>query len=115
MSGFFAQIYTLEEFRKNIAAGIAASHIVPRLWTQVVGHHGEVALAWSRRTSGIIDSMTKTEREYPSLSLEEGRRRRIARGAGVSTGEVNMVVQQFTYVETIMGEIERRQPRDGLA
>ncbi len=47
-----------------------------------------------KRIKAMISSMTKKERENPSL-LNNSRKRRIARGAGLSQMEVNRFLKQF--------------------
>ncbi len=54
-----------------------------------------------RRVSGIIDSMTPSERSNPKL-LDNKRRMRIAAGAGVATAQVNELVKQFEMLAPIM-------------
>ena len=47
-----------------------------------------------KRIKAMISSMTKKERELPSL-LNNSRKRRIAQGAGLSQMEVNRFLKQF--------------------
>ena len=47
-----------------------------------------------KKMIAIINSMTKKEREMPSL-LNNTRKRRIAAGAGLSQNEVNRFLKQF--------------------
>ncbi len=47
-----------------------------------------------KRIRAMISSMTKKERENPSL-LNNSRKRRIAQGAGLSQMEVNRFLKQF--------------------
>ncbi len=54
-----------------------------------------------RRTEAIISSMTMKERRHPDI-LNGSRRMRIARGAGVSIGEVNMLLKQFEQMRQMM-------------
>jgi signal recognition particle subunit SRP54 len=49
----------------------------------------------------IIQSMTKEERENPSL-LNGSRRRRIAEGSGTSIAEINRLVKQFEDTRKMM-------------
>jgi signal recognition particle subunit SRP54 len=49
-----------------------------------------------KKIKAMINSMTKKERENPHLIKESAsRRRRIARGAGLSVQEVNRINKQF--------------------
>ncbi len=53
------------------------------------------------RTEGIINSMTKLERQKPDI-LKASRKRRIAAGAGVSVQEVNRLLSQFEQARKMM-------------
>ena len=53
------------------------------------------------RTEGIINSMTKQERNKPEI-LKASRKRRIAAGAGVSVQEVNRLLAQFEQAKKMM-------------
>ncbi len=52
----------------------------------------------------IINSMTKAEREDPSI-LEASRRRRIARGSGTQPQEVSGLVKSFTQASNMMKQM----------
>ena len=54
-----------------------------------------------RRTKAIIQSMTMKERENPEI-LNASRKRRIARGAGVSVVDVNRVLKQYETMQQMM-------------
>ena len=49
----------------------------------------------------IISSMTKKERENPSI-INGSRRARIAKGAGRSVNEVNRLIKQFNQIKIFM-------------
>jgi signal recognition particle subunit SRP54 len=53
------------------------------------------------RSMAIIRSMTKKERNNPSL-LNATRRRRIAAGSGTTVQEVNRLMNQFEQTQTMM-------------
>ena len=57
-----------------------------------------------RRTKAIIQSMTIKERENPDL-LNASRKRRIARGAGVSVVDVNRVLKQYDTMQQMMKQM----------
>ena len=63
-----------------------------------------------RRVEGIINSMTRGERERPEL-IKASRKRRIAAGAGVPVQEVNRLLNQFEQ----MREMMKRMQKGGLA
>jgi len=52
----------------------------------------------------IYDSMNKEERKNPDI-LEAGRRRRIAMGAGVETGDVSQFMKQYDMAKNMMKAI----------
>jgi signal recognition particle subunit SRP54 len=62
------------------------------------GWDPEVAL---KRVRGMIDSMTRKERQDPSI-IDVGRCRRIATGAGVEPHEVSQFLKQFNTVRALM-------------
>ncbi len=55
----------------------------------------------TRRLIGIINSMTTAERRNPKV-IDQSRRNRIARGAGVPVSEVNNLVKQYDVMAPIM-------------
>lgn len=54
---------------------------------------------------GIIDAMTPEERRRPERVVDGQRRRRIAKGAGVSPDEVETLVAQFEPMAKLMNKI----------
>jgi signal recognition particle subunit SRP54 len=56
-----------------------------------------------KRYMAMIDSMTPAERSRPEL-IDMSRRRRIANGAGVSTGDVAALLKQFQTMRKMMGK-----------
>jgi signal recognition particle subunit SRP54 len=65
------------------------------------GEDPEVAF---RRIQGIIDSMTKKEREDPDI-IDISRRRRIAAGSGSEPHEIKQLLHQFDQVRTMMRQM----------
>jgi signal recognition particle subunit SRP54 len=59
-----------------------------------------------RRTEGIINAMTPTERTKPEL-IKASRKRRIALGAGVQVQEVNRLLNQFEQTQKVMKQFAR--------
>lgn len=59
---------------------------------------GEVQLKFTR---AMIQSMTKAEREKPSI-IDPKRKRRIAAGAGVEVSDVNKLLKQFEDMQKLM-------------
>ena len=58
----------------------------------------KVQLKW---TEAIIGSMTKQERENPSI-IDGSRRARIAKGSGRTIHEVNKLIKQFSQIKSLM-------------
>ncbi len=59
-----------------------------------------------RRTEAIISSMTLEERRNPDI-IRSGRRNRIAKGAGVSTTDVNRLLTQYKKMQKQMRSFSR--------
>jgi signal recognition particle subunit SRP54 len=53
------------------------------------------------RMRAIFDSMSKPERKNPDL-LDAGRRRRVARGAGVEVNDVSQFMKQYDMAKNMM-------------
>jgi signal recognition particle subunit SRP54 len=71
-----------------------------------------------KRIEAIIRSMTPAERHDPRL-IDGSRRRRIARGSGTSTQEVNQLLNQFRDMQKMMknlpwGGSKGKGPRGGF-
>ncbi len=60
-----------------------------------------------KRTQAIIYSMTKRERTRQD-TLNGSRKKRIARGAGVSVNEVNKLIDQLTNMNKMMKKVSRK-------
>ncbi|MHB1417844.1 MAG: signal recognition particle protein, partial [Chloroflexota bacterium] len=61
-----------------------------------------------RRVEAIIYSMTPEERRRPDI-LDGSRRRRVARGSGVSPQEVNQLLNQFKQMQKMMRAVATQQ------
>ncbi len=67
------------------------------------------------RIEGMICSMTPEERHNPGI-LKTSRRQRIARGSGVSVGEVNQIVSRFDMMKKMLGKMGNMESAmEGLA
>ena len=62
------------------------------------------------RTKAIILSMTKAERENPSI-IDHKRKRRIAAGSGTSVQEVNQLLKQFDQTKQLMKHLKGNKGR----
>jgi signal recognition particle subunit SRP54 len=63
---------------------------------------------------GIIDSMTPEEKRNPTKVIDQGRRRRIAAGAGVEPHEVNDLVKQFDAMAQVMTSMAGKGMRERM-
>ncbi len=60
-----------------------------------------------RKIEAMIQSMTPEERAAPAI-IDGGRRRRIARGSGVTVQDVNRLLKQFEETRRLMRQMEER-------
>ena len=68
------------------------------------------------RTEAIIQSMTKKERNDPSI-LNGNRKKRIAAGSGTTIQEVNMLLKQFEEMKKMMkmmADMGKRGKKGGM-
>jgi signal recognition particle subunit SRP54 len=66
-----------------------------------------------KRVEAIIQSMTPYERRNPDI-IGTSRKRRIARGSGTSTAEVNKLLNQFREMQKMMKMVSRGKMPKGL-
>ena len=59
-----------------------------------------------KRIEAIINSMTKKEREKPSI-IDPKRKRRIAAGSGTTVPEVNKLLKQFEQMQKMMKQVTK--------
>jgi signal recognition particle subunit SRP54 len=57
-----------------------------------------------KRIEAIITSMTRQERQHPSI-IDGSRRRRIARGSGTTVQDVNQLLNQFKDMQKMMKQL----------
>jgi signal recognition particle subunit SRP54 len=58
----------------------------------------------------IVQSMTPAERRDPRI-LNGSRRRRIAKGSGTTTQQVNALVKQFSEMRKMMKQLSGMNPK----
>ncbi|MCC6178061.1 MAG: signal recognition particle protein [Chloroflexi bacterium] len=64
-----------------------------------------------KRIEAIIQSMTREERQNPDI-IGSSRKRRIARGSGMTTADVNRLLNQFREMQKMMKMVSRgKMPR----
>ena len=66
-----------------------------------------------KRIEAVIRSMTREERQKPSI-IDGSRRKRIARGSGTSLHEVNNVLKQFQSMQKMMKQFSRMRGPAGM-
>lgn len=66
-----------------------------------------------KRTEAIIYSMTRAEREKPSI-IDPKRKRRIAAGSGTRVEDVNRVLRQFEQMQKMVKQMGRQKGRGPL-
>ena len=67
-----------------------------------------------KRMLGIVDSMTADEKRNPTKVIDQGRRLRIAAGAGVEPHEVNELVKQFSAMSQVMTAMAGKGVKDRM-
>src|SRR2546421_1119687 len=108
--------FTLDDFRsqlRQVKRLGSLSKIMKMLPDQLLGGIGMPELSEEqsaqmekelKRTEAIIDSMTSEERTN-HLILNANRRRRIARGSGVTVAQVNALIKQYTEMRQMMRQL----------
>jgi signal recognition particle subunit SRP54 len=108
--------FTLDDFRaqlRQVKKLGSFSKIMKLLPDQLLGGMGMPQLSDEqsqmmekelKRTEAIIDSMTVSER-LDHRVLNANRRRRIARGSGVTVAEVNQLIKQYTEMRQMMRQL----------
>lgn len=64
------------------------------------------------RTEALIQSMTPAERRSPELMNSPSRRRRVARGAGLSLHDINSFLKQFDQMRHLFRDLGRGRGED---
>jgi signal recognition particle subunit SRP54 len=96
--------FTIHDFRKQfeMVAKMGVKDLIGRMpgMSEMIppGEDPEQAL---KRVQGIIDSMTKKEKDDPDI-IDQSRRRRIAEGSGVEPHEIKQFLTQFDQVRAMM-------------
>ncbi|MGH2533949.1 MAG: signal recognition particle protein [Thermomicrobiales bacterium] len=77
--------------------------MIPGMGSHLRQAKAEVSDDDYKQVEAIIRSMTPRERHHPEV-IGGGRRRRIARGSGTSTTEVNQLLNQFKQMQKMMSQ-----------
>jgi len=111
--------FTLDDFKAQLEK-IARPGLLQRfvgflpgadMFKEMLG--SEDATAALRRTIGMINSMTPEERQNPEI-IDVSRRNRIARGAGVTAGEVNQTLKQFEAMRDLLQDMAQMSVKERL-
>jgi signal recognition particle subunit SRP54 len=87
--------------------------MIPGMSQAMKGQNVQVEEKQFKRVEAIIQSMTPYERRNPEV-IGTSRRRRIARGSGTSTAEVNKLLNQFREMQKMMKMVSRGKLPRGL-
>jgi signal recognition particle subunit SRP54 len=118
--------FTLDDFKKQLGQ-ISKLGPIQKVIGMIPGMGGMAKMLGDqnpdmdmKRLVGIIDSMTLDERRNPRKTVDQSRRTRIAKGAGVEPHEVNELVKQFDAMADMMkkfanmGMMERMKAMSSL-
>ena len=112
--------FTLDDFRKQMSQ-ISRLGPLQKVMGMIPGmgslmkHLDDVdAEQGMKRMLGIVDSMTGDEKRNPTKVIDQGRRRRIAAGAGVEPHEVNELVKQFSAMSQVMTAMAGKGVKDRM-
>ena len=97
----------LEQFRQvKKMGGISSMLSMMPGAGQISADDEEAAEKELKRIEAIICSMTKKEREKPSI-IDAKRKRRIARGSGTQVQDVNRLLRQFEQMQKMMRQFTK--------
>ena len=89
---------------KKMGGAQAMLSMLPGAGKMKVGE-GDIDEKKIERTKAIILSMTKAERDNPSI-IASKRKRRIAAGSGTSVQEINQLLKQFEQTKMLMKQLK---------
>jgi signal recognition particle subunit SRP54 len=106
MKGNFDLSDFLEQLQKVKAMGPLGDllKMIPGLGGQLRQVQDQISDDAYKNVEAIIYSMTPYERKHPEM-ISSGRRRRIARGSGTTTADVNQLLSQFKDMRKMMGQM----------
>ena len=111
MSNAFTLTDYLEQFAmmKKMGGAQAMLSMLPGAGKLKV-NEGDIDEKRIERTKAIILSMTKQERENPSI-IDSKRKRRISAGSGTSVQEVNQLLKQYEQTKMLMKQLKGNKGR----
>ncbi len=100
----------LEQFAmlKKMGGAKGLMEMLPGMGTKIKVSEKDIDEKKIERTKAIILSMTKKERNDPSI-INYSRKTRIANGSGTSVQEVNMLLKQFDQTKQMMKMMKNRK------
>lgn len=111
---FKSNSFTLDDYLEQFAMlkkmGGAKSllNMLPGMGTKVKISDGDIDEKKIERTKAIILSMTKKERNDPSI-INYSRKTRIAKGSGTTIQEINQLLKQFEQTKQIMKMMKNKR------
>ena len=111
---FKSNSFTLDDYLEQFAMlkkmGGAKSllNMLPGLGTKVKISDGDIDEKKIERTKAIILSMTKKERNDPSI-INYSRKTRIAKGSGTTIQEINQLLKQFEQTKQMMKMMKNKR------
>ena len=111
---FKSNSFTLDDYLEQFAMlkkmGGAKSllNMLPGMGTKVKISDGDIDEKKIERTKAIILSMTKKERNDPSI-INYSRKTRIAKGSGTTIQEINQLLKQFEQTKQMMKMMKNKR------
>ncbi len=111
---FKSNSFTLDDYLEQFAMlkkmGGAKSllNMLPGMGTKVKISEGDIDEKKIERTKAIILSMTKKERNDPSI-INYSRKTRIAKGSGTTIQEINQLLKQFEQTKQMMKMMKNKR------
>ena len=62
----------------------------------------------------IIDSMTKEEKQFPSI-IKSSRKKRIANGSGTEVQDINQLLKMFVQMQSGMKKLKNKKGRNSIS
>lgn len=102
--------FTLEDFYnqlqtvKSMGPLQQLMEMLPGMGGAMRGQNMQIDEKQLKRVEAMIQSMTPDERRHPAI-IGGSRRKRIARGSGVTVGDVNALLNQFAQMQKLMKQL----------
>ena len=104
-------LQNLEQFNKLGSMG-GLLKLIPGM-PKISEEDQEKAEKQLKKTKAIIYSMTPEERKNPEI-IKNSRKQRIAKGCGMTSYEINRVLDQFEKMKKMMKEMKSRYGKGGM-